>query len=70
MHLGQRGSPRLMLLLALQLATHLPSNPWLLTCYAPELRELVMFGVPGPAAGADSTDAQVRPANPRQPCIS
>jgi len=54
---GSKGSPRLMVVVALRLATYSTLNPWLLKCYAEELRQLVMFGV-GQAAGSEG-DSQV-----------
>eukprot|EP00775_Hariotina_reticulata_P006297 gene6297-6532_t len=61
---GSKGSPRLMLVLALQLATYSTLNPWLLSCYAEELRQLVMFGV-GQAAGSEG-DSQAFPSHQAQ----
>jgi len=58
---GSKGSPRLMLVLATQLAAHITANPWLLTCYGDELRQLVMFGV-RQAAGSEGTARCAPPA--------
>lgn len=58
--LGQKGSPRLMVVLGLQLGTYVSCCPHLLSWYGDELRQLVLFGVPGhgPGIGLDP-EAQV-----------
>lgn len=52
---GLRGSPRLMLALALQLAAYLASCPVLVSWYADELRQLLLFGTTSHNTMLDAT---------------
>jgi hypothetical protein len=57
---GQKGSPRLMLALGLQLGCYLAACPQLLVWYADELRQLLLFGVTTTLAAGQDAETQVR----------
>jgi hypothetical protein len=61
---GQKGSPRLMLALGLQLGCYLACCPQLLVWYADELRQLLLFGVTTTLAAGQDAETQVRCSDP------
>ncbi|WIA08744.1 hypothetical protein OEZ85_008167 [Tetradesmus obliquus] len=59
---GQKGSPRLMLALGLQLGCYVACCPQLLVWYADELRQLLLFGVTTTLAAGQDAEVQGLPS--------